>query len=191
MIQRRLDFWLTDNALQEEIEQVSIIPSIKSDHSAILLSINGIEEKSHGPSFSKFNASLLDDKDYVALINDNYQVWVEEFRDIQDPRLLWDLIKYKIRQETISYSKRKARERKAKLTTLEEKLTILQELCDQDPSTDNLNRLEILKTEYDLQYEYIAQGAIIRSRARWYEQGEKSNKYFLNLESSRGKKSTI
>ena len=38
MIQRRLDFWLTDNALQEEIEQVSIIPSIKSDHSAILLS---------------------------------------------------------------------------------------------------------------------------------------------------------
>ena len=136
MIQRRLDFWLTDNALQEEIEQVSIIPSIKSDHSAILLSINGIEEKLHGPSFWKFNASLLDDNDYVALINDNYQVWVEEFRDIQDPRLLWDLIKYKIRQETISYSKRKARERKAKLTTLEEKLTILQELCDQDPSTD-------------------------------------------------------
>ena len=191
MIQRRLDFWLTDNALQEEIEQVSIIPSIKSDHSAILLSINGIEEKSHGPSFWKFSASLLDDNDYVALINDNYQVWVEEFRDIQDPRLLWDLIKYKIRQETISYSKRKARERKAKLTTLEEKLTILQELCDQDPSTDNLNRLEILKTEYDLQYEYIAQGAIIRSRARWYEKGEKSNQYFLNLESSRGKKSTI
>ena len=191
MIQRRLDFWLTDSALQEEIEQVSIIPSVKSDHSAILLSINGIEEKSHGPSFWKFNASLLDDNDYVAPINDNYQVWVEEFRDIQDPRLLWDLIKYKIRQETISYSKRNARERKAKLTTLEEKLTILQELCDQDPSTDNLNRLEILKTEYDLQYEYIAQGAIIRSRARWYEQGEKSNKYFLNLESSRGKKSTI
>ncbi|KAL9979618.1 hypothetical protein ACROYT_G017301 [Oculina patagonica] len=191
VIQRRLDFWLTDNALQEEIDQVSIIPSIKSDHSAILLSVNGIEEKSHGPSFWKFNASLLDDNDYVALINDRYQVWVDEFRDIQDPRLLWDLIKFKIRQETISYSKRKARERKAKLTSLEEKLTILQELCDQDPSTDNLNRLEILKTEYDLQYEYIAQGAIIRSRARWYEQGEKSNKYFLNLESSRGKKSTI
>ena len=75
MIRRRLDFWLTDNALQEEIEQVSIIPSIKSDHSAILLSRNGIEEKSHGASFWKFNASLLDDNDYEALINDNYQVW--------------------------------------------------------------------------------------------------------------------
>ena len=67
----------------------------------------------------------------------------------------------------------------------------LQVKCDQDPSLENVNKLEILKTEYDLQYEYLAQGAIIRSRARWYEQGRKSNKYFLNLESSRGKKSTI
>ena len=63
--------------------------------------------------------------------------------------------------------------------------------CDHDPSLENVNKLEILKTEYDLQLEYIAQGAIIRSRARWYEQGEKSDKYLLNLESSRGKKSTI
>ena len=53
------------------------------------------------------------------------------------------------------------------------------------------SELEILKTEYDLLYEYIVQGAIIRSRARWYEEGEKSNKYFLNLESSRGKKCSI
>ena len=67
----------------------------------------------------------------------------------------------------------------------------LQVQCDQDPSQENVNKLEILKTKYDLQYEYIAQGAIIRSRARWYEQSEKSNKYFLTLESSRGKKSTI
>ena len=104
-----------------------------------------------------------------------------EFKDIDDPRLFWDLIKYKIRQDTISYSKFKARERKAKLADLQVK-------CDQDPSLENVNKLEILKTEYDLQYEYLAQGAIIRSRARWYEQGEKSNKYFLNLESSRGKK---
>ena len=38
---------------------------------------------------------------------------------------------------------------------------------------------------------FIAQGQIIRSRANWYEFGEKSNKYFLNLESSRKKKSCI
>ena len=93
LIQRRLDFWLVDNALQEEIDQADIVPSIKSDHSAILLSINGIDEEIRGPSFWKFNASLLDDKDYVVLINGRYVVWVDEFKDIDDPMLFWDLIK--------------------------------------------------------------------------------------------------
>ena len=40
-------------------------------------------------------------------------------------------------------------------------------------------------------YDFIVQGAIVRSRATWYEYGEKSNKYFLNLENSRKKKSCI
>ena len=54
-----------------------------------------------------------------------------------------------------------------------------------------MNDLEILQTDYDRMYEFIAQGAIVRSRATWYEYGEKSNKYFLNLENSRKKKSCI
>ena len=74
---------------------------------------------------------------------------------------------------------------------MEETLKHHQIMCNQNPSTDNINRLEILKTEYDLRYEYITKGEIIRSRARWYEEGEKSNKYLLNLESSRGNKRSI
>ena len=31
-------------------------------------------------------------------------------------------------------------------------------------------------------YEKKVEGIIIRSRARWYEHGERSSKYFLNLE---------
>ena len=66
MIQRRLDLWLTSSSLQEDVESVDIIPAIKSDHSAITLFINRIEDKRHGPSFWKFNASLIDDETYVS-----------------------------------------------------------------------------------------------------------------------------
>ena len=52
---------------------------------------------------------------------------------------------------------------------------------DKDPSSKNFNDLENLQTDYDRLYEFIAQGAIVRSRATWYEYGEKSNKYFLFL----------
>ena len=71
VIQRRLDFWLVSNGMQEDIDNVDVIPSLKSDHSAIVLSINGLENRSRGPSFWKLNSSLLDDKEYVSLINMN------------------------------------------------------------------------------------------------------------------------
>ena len=34
----------------------------------------------------------------------------------------------------------------------------------------------------ELFYEVITNGIIVRARARWYEHGERSTKYFLNLE---------
>ena len=89
------------------------------------------------------------------MINNSYSIWFKEFTDMQDPRLFWDLIKYRLpfRQVTISYSKGKARERRVKLSEMEETLKHHQTMCDQNPSTDNINRLVILKTEYDLRYE--------------------------------------
>ena len=81
---------------------------------------------------------LLPDESLIpTLINNGYQAWMEEFKDIDDPRLFWDLIKYKIRQDTISYSKCKARERKAKMADLEKRLKNFQVQWDQDPSLEN------------------------------------------------------
>ena len=47
---------------------------------------------------------------------------------------------------------------------LEQKIKKCTVNCDEQPNPANVNELEILQTEYDRQYEYIAQGAIIRSR---------------------------
>ena len=51
IVQRRLDFWLITSSIQEEVENVDIIPAIRTDHSAISMHINGIEEIRRGPSF--------------------------------------------------------------------------------------------------------------------------------------------
>ena len=86
--------------------------------------------------------------------------------------MLWDLVKYKIRQRTIIYSKAKARKKREKVKQLEETLRNCTIRCD-NPSKENLEELECLQAEYDQLYDYITQGAIIRSRATWYELGEK------------------
>ena len=93
------------DSLQDDIVSVDIIPSIKSDHSAITLSINGIDDSKRGPSFWKFNCSLVNDNNYCDLLDTNIKSWLEEFKDVVDKRVLWDLLKYKIRQLTINYSK--------------------------------------------------------------------------------------
>ena len=51
IIQGRLDFWLVSDTLQEDVESVDIIPSTKSDPSAITLAFNGIDDCKGGPSF--------------------------------------------------------------------------------------------------------------------------------------------
>ena len=40
-------------------------------------------------------------------------------------------------------------------------------------------------------YDQIAEGIRIRSKYDWYEHGEKSTKYFLNLEKNRGNQNQI
>ena len=63
---------------------------------------------------------------------------------------------------------------------------------DKDPSSQNLEQLESFQAEYENLYDFITlQGAIIRSRATWYEIGERNNKYFLNLENSNKKKTSV
>ena len=95
---------------------MDIKTSIKSDHSAKTLSINGLADLEKGPNFWKFNSNLINNSAYCELLTTEYANWLEEFKEVQDKRVLWDLITYKIRQQTIRYIKTKARERGAKLT---------------------------------------------------------------------------
>ena len=87
-----------------------------------------------------------------------------------------------IRQVTMKYSKEKARQRRKNISDIEASLRTCEERCNESPSAENQEQLERLQMEYDSIYEEIAKDAIIRSKATWYEKGEKSNKYFLNLE---------
>ena len=103
-------------------------------------------------------------------------MWLEEFEMVTDKRVRWDLIKYRITQMIIKYSKERACERRKNLSDIETSLKTLEENCSRCPSSENVEQLEILKMEYDSIYEDLSRGAIIRSKATWYEKGEKSNR---------------
>ena len=101
---------------------------------------------------------------------------------LTDNRSIWDWIKYIVRAHAIEYSKQRAKERKEKENVLENNYAQAKRTFELDPSDITADLLKSAKDELELFYEEKTKGIIIRDRARWHEHGEKSTKYFLNLE---------
>ena len=179
IIQRRLDYWLISDSLQDDVAKVDIVTAIRTDHSAITLEIDSLDDQQRGPSFWKFINSLLDDALFIQRLREKFSMWLDEINFCVDLRIKWDWMKYKIREAStcISFSKLKAQERRRKIQAIENRLKICEERIAQSPTQENLANLESAKAEYEKEYDYIVGGSIIRSRATWYEQGERNSKY--------------
>ena len=91
-----------------------------------------------------------------------------------------EVLLLKIRSNTISYSIRKKKQNTERQKSILSEIDILEALPN--PSRDELD--DIAKKQLELQTMRASEneGRIIRSRARWYEEGEKSSGYFLKLE---------
>lgn len=67
---------LPRDLLQDDVAKIDIITSIKTDHSAIVLEVDSMADQPRGPSFWKFNNSLLDDPIYVQSMRVNFPLWL-------------------------------------------------------------------------------------------------------------------
>jgi len=74
---------VSDN-LQDDVKTAEIGPCIESDHSSVSLVIDSVEDQKYGPSFWKLNTSLLEDPEYVQMINNEYYNWLKD-----TPSLHW------------------------------------------------------------------------------------------------------
>ncbi|KAK3104781.1 hypothetical protein FSP39_009989 [Pinctada imbricata] len=84
-----------------------------------------------------------------------------------------------IRGKTISYSSYIKSRRDRKEKELINEIRIMEE----NESDDNINQIQDKKAELQVIREKKIEGSIIRSRAKWLNEGEKPSNYFLNLES--------
>ena len=94
----------------------------------------------------------------------------------------------KFRKFTISYSKIRAKNNRKIKNDLENKLKNLEN------DLNNYNKLQKynkIKSELEEIYEKFVESAKVRSKCTWYEEGEKSTKYFLNLEKKRALRGQI
>ena len=179
----RLDYWLISNNLYDLVKSTDIIPAIRTDHDAITLDIEELETELQGSGYWKMNCSLLADEEYVNSVTEMIPIWTAQGRKVlSDDRTIWDWIKYNIKTHAIAHSKKRAKERDDKEKCLQKELNRAKEALEKNPSDSNTCRYYASREKLETFYEEKTKGIIIRARVRWHEHGEKSTKYFLNLE---------
>ncbi|KAJ8046856.1 hypothetical protein HOLleu_05680 [Holothuria leucospilota] len=176
----RLDFYLVSRNLEHNVNDASFSPGLQSDHSFISLSFM-LTSMKRGPGYWKFNNSLLNDASFTNIINDIIRIDAEN-PNSENPVLRWENLKFKFLLAAIRYGKQKAAERRLKEELLLNKISGLEQKLFLAECPVIRSQLRSAQNKLLPYYEYKLQGTIIRSRARWVEDGEKNSKYFLNLE---------
>ena len=186
--QRRLDLFLISDSLQENIELVDNIPSVQSDHFVVKIKLCSSKENAKGPSHWTFNNSLVNGRQFTDLLRAEIPRYKAEASAFGDPSMRWEFLKYKYKYKCREFFYTKTQRTKTLAYISIEKVTELESQISSNSSDHLINEYNQYKAELEKLYDYITAGIILRSRTTWYKQGEKSSKYFMNLEKrSRGK----
>ena len=178
----RIDYILTEASLASWIENVKIVPGFRSDHSAISISILPFEIK-RGRGLWKLNSQVLYEREYLDLIN---KVIDENIEINSSHKEKWEMIKLKVIANSQTYCYERASNRKLILSQLEEMI----ERYEKKQEADELNDRQVdiyqkSKKDFEELMNEKARGAIFRSGASYYNEGELPTKYFYSLEKNR------
>ena len=127
---------------------------------------------------------MIENEEYVhqmkKFISDTLNELFNE--NVLDDQVKWEYLKYNIRKYTINFSKKLAKNTNKKIVDLETKLKHFEKHYEN--YVDNID-YKVFRQQLDAIYEEKAKGIKIRSKCNCYELGEKSIRFFLNLEKHR------
>ena len=192
----RLDFFLVSEGIINYIKGESIRPGYRSDHSIIEIRLVFVENEVKSKTYWKFNNSLLYNFDFVKEVKESIlkikqqyaalaynfdninSIDNEMFETVINKQLFLEMLLLEIRNTTISFSSALKKKEREKEKDLEHAISIM----EKESQEDNYDRIIELKEELQEIRGKRMRGMLIRSRARWIEDGEKASKYFCNLE---------
>ena len=186
LIQRCLGYFDISNSMQVSVKNTDVLASLLTDHSPVTFSYCKNEESNGGRGFWKLNNSLIENEEYVHQMKKFFSDTLNELfnENILDDQVKWEYLKYNIRKYTINFSKKLAKNTNKKVVDLETKLKHFEKHYEK--YFDNIDN-KVCKQQLDAIYE----GIKIRSKCNWYELGEKSTKFCLNLEKHQALQSQI
>ena len=179
----RIDYALVSHGLSNMIKNCSYLMSMMTDHSAMYVFYERVSNE-RGCGYWKLNTELLKRPEAVEEIRSWIPRTIARLQQQSDNKLeTWANFKSKVAQHLQSLSRQSATEAQLVISQLSKKCADYE---DNLPLNEHDNMLyEETKCELDEKQRERAKAVIFRSRANWKEFGEKSSKYFFNLEKAR------
>ena len=179
----RIDYIFISKKLEYKVKKASVkhVPQ-KDRHKAVILNIK-IHDNKKGPGTWKLNAKLLEMPEHDLLMDNILKDLQENFIDLNGT-LRWELMKIKAQEGSIKLGIERAKKQKEYVNNLQKNIDNLSR------DEDSVKSIDInLKNEYtkklEQYYKEKDDGYRLRSKMKWVNEGEKSTKYFYNLEKSR------
>lgn len=178
----RLDMFWFSSSLVSSVRDISILPFFRSDHAYVFTTFSLPTSSKRGPGYWKLNSTLCRNADYTALIKTFWQDWQNEKIYYPSLSVWWDVGKDLIKQITQDFSRNLARELGSQYSALNDDLTHLHARQEKGEDVS----IELSHVEDELYHHHLrrADGARLRARERWAEEGETSSRYFFQREQS-------
>ncbi len=168
------------------------MPTPLTDHKIINIQINFRPNASrHRNSYWKLNNSVLK---HEAVTEKIYFLikchWQKALND-KCFKKNWELLKFEIAKFLRQYGSSLAKLRKEEETKVITKITTLTQCAPEDLTEDDRQELIEQQLKVDEIYRVKAEGAYVRSRKQWLEEGKQNTAYFFRLEKSRSRTNCI
>lgn len=176
----RLDRFYIDRTLLDFVDSCAVKILGFSDHDGVEFSLKRSNERLPSTLW-KFNNGLLESEHFVTRHNEWVKKRVSKW-DGQDVHSFWTSFKKSVRSKVRRFSAGFAKERRKEREKLVKRIVFLRRKMEK--GEDHSAALSSLEGELRSLTERENEGAKIRSRAQWIEEGEKPTRYFFKLCSS-------
>jgi exonuclease III len=202
----RLDYIFVSETLKSRIKSSSVNWSFeKSDHAAVITKIKLKEEIKKGPGIVKINMEILKNPIKVEQMRNEIVFLLNQIPLDWNGHMKLEFLKMSIRSTFAKFTSLVRNEDRIEIDNLELSLNDIEKLKQKILNNNNNltsaelknrfdkveklkvemnNKLDLLRNNLDKKYE-------LNTNAKWYEYGEKPNKFFLNLNKFRSKQKIV
>ena len=185
----RIDYFFISNNIRHKLVEIKLQKAPKKDKHKAVCPIFKFENNKKGPGYWKLNSKLMDTDEFQVLIRE----LLDEIRynyNHFDSRSKWEMFKILLRDASIKLGVKRAKQQRYYIKNIQTELDNLNAKEDLGEHIDQAKRDE-LSLKLDNYYKEKDDGYIIRSKLKWKNEGERSTKFFFNLEKAQQSSNVI